>query len=59
MNAPYLLMIHHIANITELIGTSDKGWEEAAQVALDEGTKTIRKITESYSKLEIVNLSSD
>ena len=55
----HMLMIHHIANRTELIGTSDKGWEEAAQVALDEATKTIRKITESYSELEIVNLSLD
>jgi dodecin len=26
----------HVAKIVELIGSSDKGWEEAAQVALDE-----------------------
>lgn len=38
-------MTHHIAKITEIIGSSDKGWEEAAQVALDEATKTIRGIT--------------
>lgn len=38
-------MTHHIAKITEIIGSSDKGWEEAAQVALDEASKTIRGIT--------------
>lgn len=38
-------MTHNIANITELIGSSDKGWQEAAKVALDEATKTIRGIT--------------
>jgi dodecin len=38
-------MIQHIANITELIGSSDKGWQEAAKVALEEATKTIRGIT--------------
>ena len=26
----------HVAKIVEIIGTSDKGWKEAAQVALDE-----------------------
>ncbi|MGI9011064.1 MAG: dodecin family protein [Nitrososphaeraceae archaeon] len=44
-------MTHHIAKITEIIGTSDKGWEEAAKVALDEATKTIREIT----GLEVLN----
>ena len=38
-------MTHHIAKITELFGSSDKGWQEAAKVALDEATKTIRGIT--------------
>ncbi|MDX1371564.1 MAG: dodecin family protein [Nitrososphaeraceae archaeon] len=38
-------MTHHIAKITEIIGSSDKGWEEAVQVALDEASKTIRGIT--------------
>ena len=33
------------ANITELIGSSDKGWQEATKVALDVATKTIRRIT--------------
>jgi flavin-binding protein dodecin len=35
----------HIANIVELVGSSDKSWEDAAQVALTEATKTIRGIT--------------
>jgi dodecin len=35
----------HIAKIVEIIGSSEKGWEEAAQVALDEVKKTIHGIT--------------
>jgi flavin-binding protein dodecin len=35
----------HIANVIELVGSSDKGWEDAAQVALTEATKTIHGIT--------------
>ena len=35
----------HIAKIVEIIGTSDKGWKEAAQVVLDEAKKTIHGIT--------------
>lgn len=38
-------MTNHIANVVELVGSSDKGWEEAIQVALVEATKTIRGIT--------------
>ncbi|HJU58187.1 MAG TPA: dodecin family protein [Nitrososphaeraceae archaeon] len=44
-------MTHHIANIVELVGSSDKGWKEAVQVALNEATKTIRGIT----GLEVTN----
>jgi dodecin len=44
-------MTHHIANIIELVGTSERGWSEAAQSALDEANKTIRGIT----GLEVVN----
>src|SRR5919108_2129977 len=33
-----------VANIVELIGSSDKSWEDAAQVAVDEAIKTIRGI---------------
>ena len=35
----------HVAKIVEIIGSSDKGWEEVAQVALDEAKKTIHGIT--------------
>jgi dodecin len=34
----------HLANIVELIGSSDKNWEEAAQVAITEAAKTIHGI---------------
>lgn len=37
--------MNHVAKIEELIGSSDKGWEEAALIALDEAKKTIRGIT--------------
>jgi dodecin len=43
-NISYCLMVH-VAKIIEIIGTSDKGWEEAAQVAIDEAKKTIHGIT--------------
>jgi len=32
-------MTHHIAKIIEIIGSSENGWEEAAQVAVDEGKR--------------------
>jgi hypothetical protein len=35
----------HIANVIQLVGSSDKSWEDAAQVALTEATKTIHGIT--------------
>jgi dodecin len=35
----------HIAEIIELVGSSDKSWEDAAQVALNEAKKTIHGIT--------------
>lgn len=34
----------HIAKIIEIIGSSDKGWEDAAQVAVDEARKTLHGI---------------
>jgi flavin-binding protein dodecin len=34
-----------VAKIVELIGVSDKGWEDAAQVAVEEARKTIHGIT--------------
>jgi dodecin len=33
-----------VAKVVEIIGASDKGWEDAAQVAIDEAKKTIHNI---------------
>ena len=33
-----------IAKIEEIVGTSDKGWEDAAQIAVNEAVKTVRGI---------------
>ena len=35
----------NVAKIIELVGRSDKSWEDAAQVALNEAKKTIHGIT--------------
>lgn len=35
----------HVAKVIEIIGSSDKGWSEAVQVAIDEARKTIHGIT--------------
>jgi flavin-binding protein dodecin len=35
----------HVAKIIELVGSSEKGWTEAAQAALDEAKKTVKDIT--------------
>lgn len=35
---------HPVAKIIEIIGVSDKGWEAAAQVAVDEAKKTLHGI---------------
>jgi flavin-binding protein dodecin len=35
----------HIAKVLEVIGNSDKSWQDAAQAALDEARKTIHGIT--------------
>jgi flavin-binding protein dodecin len=49
MNLYILLYIHYImtriAKIIELVGSSEQGWTEAAQAALDEAKKTIKEIT--------------
>ncbi|MFL6376743.1 MAG: dodecin family protein [Nitrososphaeraceae archaeon] len=34
-----------IADVIELVGSSDKSWQDAAQVALEEAKKTIHGIT--------------
>ena len=54
MNTLISNMTHHIAKITEIVGSSEKGWQEAAQVALDEAKKTIREIT----GLEVVDMTA-
>ena len=33
----------HIAKVIEIIGSSDKDWEDAAQVAINEARKTLSK----------------
>ena len=35
----------HVAEVVEIVGSSDKSWEDAARVALNEASKTIRGIT--------------
>jgi flavin-binding protein dodecin len=35
----------HVAEVIEIIGSSDKGWQDAAQAALDEAKKTVDEIT--------------
>lgn len=35
----------HVAKIIEIVGSSSKSWEDAAQLALAEATKTIHGIT--------------
>ena len=39
-----------VAKIVELIGSSTKGWQEAAQNAVDEAAKTIRNIKSIHVK---------
>ena len=35
----------HVAEVVEIVGSSNKSWEDAARVALNEAAKTIRGIT--------------
>lgn len=35
----------HVAKIIDLVGSSDKSWQDAAQAALNETKKTIHGIT--------------
>jgi flavin-binding protein dodecin len=44
----------HVAKIIEIIGGSEKGWEAAAQVAIDEARKTIHGIT----GIEVVDMTA-
>ena len=44
----------HVAKIVEIVGSSDKSWQDAAQVAIDEAKKTIHGIT----GLEITDMTA-
>lgn len=35
----------HVAKVIEIIGSSEKSWQDAAQVALDEANRTLKGIT--------------
>jgi dodecin len=35
----------HIAKVIEIVGNSDKSWQDAAQAALNEAKKTVHGIT--------------
>ena len=41
--SPYVMT--HVAKIIEIVGTSDKSWQDAAQAALNEAKKTVHGIT--------------
>jgi dodecin len=47
-------MVEDVAKIIEIIGGSDKGWEDAAQVAVDEAKKTLRGI----HGIEVVDMTA-
>jgi dodecin len=40
----YKYQMASVAKIEEMVGSSDKGWEDAAQVAVNEAVKTVRGI---------------
>jgi len=40
-----MMSMTHVAEVVEIVGSSDKSWEDAVQVALNEAAKTIRGIT--------------
>jgi dodecin len=41
----FLYLMARIAKVVEIVGSSDKGWQDAAQAALDEAKETIHGIT--------------
>ena len=45
----------HVARIIEITGSSDKGWEDAAQVAVDEAKKTLHGI----HGIEVVDMTAN
>ena len=40
-----MFLMTHVAKIIEIVGSSDKSWQDAAQAALNEAKKTIHGIT--------------
>ena len=40
-----MYIMTHIAKVIEVVGNSNKSWQDAAQVALDEAKKTVHGIT--------------
>jgi flavin-binding protein dodecin len=46
-------LVATVAKVTELIGHSDKSWQDAAEVAVKEAAKTIRGI----SGVEVLHLT--
>jgi flavin-binding protein dodecin len=46
-------LMTHIAKIIEIIGSSDKGWEDAAQVAVDEADPNSGKITQYRAAVKV------
>jgi flavin-binding protein dodecin len=47
-------MSHPVANVIEIIGNSEQGWEGAAQVAVDEAKKTLHGI----HGIEVVDMTA-
>ena len=40
-----MMSMTHVAEVVEIVGSSNKSWEDAVRVALNEAAKTIRRIT--------------
>jgi flavin-binding protein dodecin len=51
---PSIISMVHVAKVIEIVGSSDKGWEDAAQVAVNEARKTIHGIT----GIEVVDMTA-
>jgi dodecin len=40
-----MYIMTHIAKVIEIVGNSEKSWQDTAQVALDQAKKTVHGIT--------------
>jgi dodecin len=47
-------MSHPVANVVEIIGSSEQGWGDAAQAAIDEAKKTLHGI----HGIEVVDMTA-